>query len=90
MKKRFSTTLVTLLAIALLVPSFAFAQRNDRLERRPPNVDNSGGRTTRRERPRAEGAEGLEQDFAEALTVIQENYVDGNKLDYNNAFKSSI
>jgi carboxyl-terminal processing protease len=32
----------------------------------------------------------VEQDFAEALTIIQENYVDGNKLDYNTAFKSSI
>jgi len=28
--------------------------------------------------------------MAEALTVIQENYVDGNKLDYNGVFKSSI
>ncbi|MDQ3684930.1 MAG: PDZ domain-containing protein, partial [Acidobacteriota bacterium] len=96
MKKRFSTTLVTLLAIALLVPSFAFAQQQDnRIRRgndsRPSTLDaQPTGRATRRERPRAEGAEGLEQDFAEALTVIQENYVDGNKLDYNNAFKSSI
>lgn len=32
----------------------------------------------------------IEDDFAEALTVIQENYVDGKKLDYNSAFKSSI
>lgn len=91
-KKRLSSTFVALLAIALLVPSFAFAQRNDRIERIPPNItaDAPGGRITRRERPRVSGAEGLEQDFAEALTVIQENYVDGNKLDYNNAFKSSI
>ena len=95
MKKRFSTPLVTLLAIALLVPSFAFAQQqDDRIRRndpRPSTVDaQPTGRATRRERPRVDGAEGLEQDFAEALTVIQENYVDGNKLDYNNAFKSSI
>lgn len=32
----------------------------------------------------------MEQEFSEALTVIQENYIDGKKLDYNNVFKSSI
>ncbi|HEV2912067.1 MAG TPA: S41 family peptidase [Pyrinomonadaceae bacterium] len=32
----------------------------------------------------------IERDLAEALTVIQGNYVDGTKLDYNAAFKSSI
>jgi carboxyl-terminal processing protease len=32
----------------------------------------------------------VERDFEEALKVIQEQYVDGRKLDYNNVFKSSI
>jgi len=32
----------------------------------------------------------VQRDFDEALTVIQEQYVDGKKLDYNNVFKSSI
>jgi carboxyl-terminal processing protease len=35
-------------------------------------------------------SEDVETDLAEALTVIQDNYVDGNKLDYNSVFKSSI
>lgn len=34
--------------------------------------------------------EKIESDMSEALTVIQENYVDGKKLDYNDLFKSSI
>lgn len=34
--------------------------------------------------------EKIETDVSEALTVIQENYIDGNKLDYNDVFKSSI
>lgn len=34
--------------------------------------------------------EKIESDMAEALTVIQENYVSGKKLDYNDLFKSSI
>lgn len=32
----------------------------------------------------------IERDFDEALRVIQENYVEGKKLDYNAVFKSSI
>jgi carboxyl-terminal processing protease len=43
---------------------------------------------TRRTRPAA--TEGLEADVSEALTVIQDNYVDGNKVNYNDVFKSSI
>lgn len=34
--------------------------------------------------------EKIESDMSEALSVIQENYVDGKKLDYNELFKSSI
>jgi len=32
----------------------------------------------------------VEKDFAEALTLVQENYVGGNKLDYNATFKQAI
>jgi carboxyl-terminal processing protease len=32
----------------------------------------------------------IERDFDEALDLIKENYVEGKKLDYNAAFKSSI
>jgi carboxyl-terminal processing protease len=35
-------------------------------------------------------AEKMEADMAEALTVIQENYVSGKQLDYNELFKASI
>lgn len=35
-------------------------------------------------------AEKIEQDMAEALTIIQDNYVDAKSLDYNELFKSSI
>lgn len=34
--------------------------------------------------------EDIEQDMAEALTLIQDNYVEGTDLDYNNLFKKSI
>jgi carboxyl-terminal processing protease len=32
----------------------------------------------------------VKSDVAEALSVIQENYIDGKKLEYNSIFKSSI
>jgi carboxyl-terminal processing protease len=94
-KNRSISALATLLILALLIPTFVFAQQTTP----PPARRGETGRdprpgaaapSARRERPRIEATEGVEQDFAEALTVIQENYVDGNKLEYNNVFKSSI
>ena len=32
----------------------------------------------------------VKNDLSEALSVIQDNYIDGKKLDYNSIFKSSI
>ena len=32
----------------------------------------------------------IKSDLSEALSVIQSNYIDGKKLDYNSIFKSSI
>jgi carboxyl-terminal processing protease len=59
----------------------------------PPNVGPSQ-RSPRRQQARVPAASGataaIEEDFAEALSIVQENYVDGVKIDYNAAFKSSI
>ena len=98
MKHRFSSALVALfLLVALSLPSLVLAQQStsplrrgelDRSSRSNPTAPE--GRTGRRERPRTNATEGVEQDFAEALTIVQENYVDGSKLDYNAVFKSSI
>ncbi|MBV9211342.1 MAG: S41 family peptidase [Acidobacteria bacterium] len=91
MKNRFSLALCALLLISLSIPSFVFAQSPA-----PPAPSRPAtGATSRRPalprgRGLSEAAIAVEQDFAEALSVIQENYVDGNKLDYNNVFKSSI
>ncbi|HEY0078029.1 MAG TPA: S41 family peptidase [Pyrinomonadaceae bacterium] len=101
MKNRPINALATLLILALLIPTFVLAQQQQ--ETTPPttkrgDVDRSSPRSgqpapearTRRTNPAPAATEGVEGDFAEALTVIQENYVDGNKLEYNNVFKSSI
>jgi carboxyl-terminal processing protease len=97
-KNRISLALVALLIIALTIPVFVSAQQQKQSQTTPdpstttrPTVT-TGRRNSSMRPPRviSDAASGVEQDFAEALTTIQENYIDGNKLDYNTVFKSSI
>ncbi|MGA9996858.1 MAG: S41 family peptidase [Pyrinomonadaceae bacterium] len=100
MKNRFSFALVALLLVSLSLSSLAFAQQKQTGQ--SPVGGITSGKTTpgttttnrRSTRPRAPGGNtataAIERDLTEALGVIEDNYVDGNKLDYNNAFKSSI
>jgi len=77
------------LIIALSLPAIIFAQ--NRSARRQPGTNpersapvatsNSKGPVT---------ASVVRGDIAEALSIVQSNYIDGKKLDYNNIFKSSI
>ncbi|HKC62618.1 MAG TPA: S41 family peptidase [Pyrinomonadaceae bacterium] len=96
MKNRITLALVALLIIALTVPVFVSAQQQrQQSQASEPSSGRSNGtpgtrRTTRPPRVSGEATSAVEQDFAEALSVIQDNYIDGNKLDYNNVFKSSI
>ncbi len=96
LKNRSQVALAALLLLTLAVPAFVLAQqgpgrRRDNSATTPTQPAPSGpssGRTGRR--VPADATSALEQDFAEALGVVEENYVDGSKLDYNNTFKSSI
>ncbi|HEY9402735.1 MAG TPA: S41 family peptidase [Pyrinomonadaceae bacterium] len=98
MKQKISSALVALLFVALSLPSFVIAQQPapgrtgaQGQPQMPPNVGPTGRRQQRPRVPAASGATAaIEEDFAEALTIVQENYVDGTKIDYNAAFKSSI
>jgi len=98
-KKRIFNALSTLLLAALLLPGLVAAQQGSTQPPPPPVRRGEVGRGTetvpvdpsgRTRRPRVSATDGVEADVAEALTVIQDNYVDGNKLDYNGVFKSSI
>ncbi|HEV2915526.1 MAG TPA: S41 family peptidase [Pyrinomonadaceae bacterium] len=98
MKNRISLALATLLFIAISLPVFVAAQnQGSSVSPSKPSTGSPSAPTTTR-RPRSSTSTRLpsdatantEQDFAEALTIIQENYIDGNKLDYNAVFKSSI
>ena len=78
------TVYITLLALitTLSLPTFVFGQQRTQIPGTGP---------ARRVRPAPSGAvTAIQKDFDEALKVIQEQYVDGRKLDYNDIFKSSI
>ena len=98
MKNKFSLALIALMALALSLPAFVLAQQ------KRDQSNNSGtstsGRTNpppsmpnrSRQRVHAPGntTADVQKDFNEALSVIQERYIEGNKLDLNNVYKSSI
>ena len=77
MKKLSAQLALILLVFTLVVPGFVIAQSP------------TGGLPNRRARGTAATA-AVERDFDEALKVIQEQYVDGRKLNYNDVYKSSI
>ena len=91
--KRISAHIVLLVTLALLIPGFAVAQR---AQQTPSGTTSSGsnpnsgvpGRKPARNGSAVTAA--VEHDFDEALKVVQEQYVDGRKLNYNDVFKSSI
>ncbi|HET6854174.1 MAG TPA: S41 family peptidase [Pyrinomonadaceae bacterium] len=82
-----------LLIFTFVVPGFVIAQR----PQTPAGTASTGpvpgtgfpGRRAGRSAPNPATA-AVERDFDEALKMIQEQYVDGPKLNYNDVFKSSI
>jgi carboxyl-terminal processing protease len=96
-KKRFSHTVVTLFILALAVPGFIFAQQQ-RQNQTSVGSTSAGkpasgaptGRRSGRTRANPDPVAPVTEDFEEALKLVQDNYVDGRKLDYNSVFKSSI
>lgn len=90
MRTRSYTPAAIILLLTLALASSLFAQQpgSARRQASAPDQSTSGSsRTT----PNSRVAGGLvKSDVAEALSVIQENYIDGKKLDYNTIFKSSI
>lgn len=98
MKNRLSLALVALLVVSVSAPLFVFAQQKRDQSNTSAGTAPTSGRTgsstsTTGRRPRVRGAgatEAVKQDVSEALDVIRAHYIDGNKLDYNNVYKSSI
>ncbi|HET6647294.1 MAG TPA: S41 family peptidase [Pyrinomonadaceae bacterium] len=79
---------VLFLAIGLSLPVFIFAQQTPSARRNNPDRPAPGVGTTASKS--AVSPNMIKSDVGEALSVIQANYIDGKKLDYNSVFKSSI
>jgi carboxyl-terminal processing protease len=93
-KKIASLALVALFALTLTIQPVVLAQQKGQptvgstATGRPPAGSGAVGR--RVPRGGSSAIPLIEKDFDEAVRVIQENYVEGKKLDYNAVFKSSI
>jgi len=88
-RKRFFAPGIIFLIFALSVPAFILAQQNRSARRATTNPERSAATTGSTSRGVVTGTT-IKSDLSEALSVIQSNYIDGRKLDYNSIFKSSI
>ena len=90
MRTRFYSPAAILLLLALsLSASIIHAQQTGSARRQPNPPEGSTPANKTSTGTRVSGAV-VKSDVAEALSVIQDNYIDGKKLDYNSIFKSSI
>jgi len=83
----FGTT--TVLAIILSLPLIIFSQQGKSASRVNSAERPAAGRTSVSSKAAVTNAL-IKHDLNDALSIIQQNYIDGNKLDYNSIFKSSI
>ncbi|MFL6211988.1 MAG: S41 family peptidase [Pyrinomonadaceae bacterium] len=91
MKKKFSSLTGALLAVVLALPMCVPAQTTGAPNQPTADGRRAGSAPVAAARPgRPVTTDDVEQDMNAALAVIEQNYVDGQQLDYNNAFKSSI
>lgn len=97
MKNKFSLALAALIIFSFALPVFVLAQQ------KPGQSNTSSGRTTGRSQPAAPAPDrrsrtrttsnavpAISQDYGDALKIVEDNYIDGNKLNYNDVYKSSI
>ncbi|MDQ5846398.1 MAG: S41 family peptidase [Acidobacteriota bacterium] len=100
MKKTLSLAFITLFTFAFSIQSLVFAQQ--RPPSSPPAGSSSAGKsasrkpagpvgvTRRTPRGSSHAISLIEKDFEEAIRVIQEHYVESNRLEYDSVVKSSI
>ncbi len=89
MRKSFLLPGLSFLFIALTLPAIIFSQQN-RSARRQPAAERPAATTATSATRAPVTSSVVKGDLGEALSVIQSNYIDGKKLDYNSIFKSSI
>jgi carboxyl-terminal processing protease len=92
-KRILSHSVLALLVLAQVIPALVLAQQRPQ---NPPGTSSSrtspatGYPARRSGRNISPATATIERDFDEALRVVQEQYIDGRKLSYNDVFKSSI
>ncbi|MFN2493711.1 MAG: S41 family peptidase [Pyrinomonadaceae bacterium] len=91
MRTRFYLRIAIFFLLALTFSSNIYSQPSGATRRQPGNpLDGAAsGNAAANSKARIAGAI-VKSDLGEALGVIQDNYIDGKKLDYNSVFKSSI
>jgi carboxyl-terminal processing protease len=79
------------IVVAISVNTIGFGQQKPRPTASTRTAERTATATARRPTHLAsDETQAIQRDFSEALRVIERNYVDGAKLDYNSAYKSSI
>jgi carboxyl-terminal processing protease len=83
---------ILFLVLALAVPAFIIGQQSRSARRATTTPDRSSNGTASNGKTNSSAVTPpmIKSDLSEALSVIQSNYIDGRKLDYNAIFKSSI
>ncbi len=87
MKKTFNLFGSFVLAVFLFTNISAQTATTSAPKPRTPDSVTTGGASKGTKKVTTEN---VEQDVAEALSLIEENHTEGNKLNYNDLFKSSI
>ncbi len=92
MKKIFACVLVALCSFTLSLQPVVIAQQKTQTQTGTASGRPSGAAAAavRRTRVGSSTIPAIERDFNEAVRMIQDNYVEGRKLDYNSIVKSSI
>ena len=91
MRTRFYSPAAILFILALSFSGNSYSQQTGAARRQPnnPSESSTSANTKASANSRVSSAV-VKSDLSEALSVIQDNYIDGKKLDYNSIFKSSI
>jgi carboxyl-terminal processing protease len=90
-RTRFYSPAAILFILALSFSGNSYSQQTGTARRQPnnPSESSTSANTKASANSRVSSAV-VKSDLSEALSVIQDNYIDGKKLDYNSIFKSSI
>jgi carboxyl-terminal processing protease len=89
-KAKFYVTGVLFALFSVCLPVAIHSQQNGSVRRQPTTPNERGATAGAPSTSSRVNMAVVKADLSEALSVIENNYIDGKKLDYNSVFKSSI